>query len=33
MLKVINCNNENYEKKIKKYLESDVLNSSPEQNQ
>ncbi len=27
MLKVINCNNENYEKKIKKYLESDVLNS------
>ena len=27
MLKLVNCNNENYKKKLKKYLESDVLNS------
>ena len=27
MLKVINCNNENYKKKLFKYLQSDVLNS------
>ena len=27
MLKLVNCNNENYKKKLKKYIENDVLNS------
>ena len=27
MLKLINCNNENYRMKLKKYLEGDVLKS------
>ena len=28
MLKIINCNNENYRNKLKKYLDSDGKNTS-----
>ena len=32
MLKLVDCNNDNYKNKLKKYLESDVLNSTTRSN-
>ena len=32
MLKLVNCNNDNYKNKLKKYLENDVLNSTTRSN-